>query len=200
MLVPVLGDHYGRVLEAKELLLDRRGGRFVVRYVDHELPISPRSVDGLLAAAARRAASGDLAELAEEFGSLPLAGLTDRTAVRERHECEGALARSLERGCVVDRSVVAAVDDEVTAWNADPDRLDGLLRRRNSRLAYWRNASNELDYRRFFNIESLVGVRVEEAWVFDQTHDLSWSSCGMEGDHRPNTPGSPPTSLREISR
>ena len=71
-----------------------------------------------------------------------------------------------------DGSVAAALDDEIEALNADPDRLDALLRRQNYRLAHWRTASEELDYRRFFNIESLIGVRVEDPEVFARTHRL----------------------------
>src|SRR4051812_40267975 len=68
VLVPVLGDHYGRVLEAGELGLERDGGTFVVRYHDHVLPVSPRTVDELLQAAARQAGSPELGELATAFG------------------------------------------------------------------------------------------------------------------------------------
>jgi (1->4)-alpha-D-glucan 1-alpha-D-glucosylmutase len=172
VLVPVLGDHYGRVVDAGELTVARQGGDFVVRYFDSEWPVSPRSIDDLLATAARAAGSGELAGLAEGFGDLPSARLTDELARRERHEHEVALARALEELCREDPSVAAAVDAEVAAINHDPDRLDGLLRRQNYRLAYWRTASEDLDYRRFFNIESLIGVRVEDPEVFAETHRL----------------------------
>ncbi len=65
-----------------------------------------------------------------------------------------------------------AIDAEVKALNDDPDALDALLDRQNYRLAFWRTASDELDYRRFFNIETLVGLRVEDRQVFDDTHGL----------------------------
>ena len=64
VLMPVLGDHYGRVLEAGELSVERRGGSFVVRYHDHEAPVSPRTLDELLGRAAERAGSAELASLA----------------------------------------------------------------------------------------------------------------------------------------
>ena len=57
---------------------------------------------------------------------------------------------------------------ERTTWT----RLDELLRRQNYRLAYWRTASEELSYRRFFNIDTLVGLRIEDPRVFDDTHRL----------------------------
>jgi (1->4)-alpha-D-glucan 1-alpha-D-glucosylmutase len=172
VLVPVLGDHYGRVLEAGELQLARTGGDFLVRYFDHELPISPRTLEGVLAPAARRAGSAELATVAEGFGSLPSARMTDTPAVMERHDHKLTLSSDLDLLTRADEAVAAAVDAEVAAINADPDRLDALLRRQNYRLAYWKTASDELDYRRFFNIETLIGVRIEDGTVFDETHRL----------------------------
>jgi len=172
VLVPVLDDHYGRVLEAGELVLERSGADVAVRYHDHELPVSPRSLDELLAAAARRAGSEALGRLAEGYGALPTSRQTDAAAVRERHEQHLALRGRLEELLLADDSIASAIDDEIDALNADPDRLDALLRRQNYRLARWRTASEELDYRRFFNIDSLIGVRVEDPEVFALTHRL----------------------------
>jgi (1->4)-alpha-D-glucan 1-alpha-D-glucosylmutase len=172
VLVPVLGDHYGRVLEAGELALARTGTEVTVRYHDMELPVSPRSLDELLAAAARRAGSEALGRIAEGYGALPTSRLTDEAAVTERHEQHLALRGQLEELLRADAPVARALDDEIDALNADPDRLDALLRRQNYRLAHWRTASEELDYRRFFNIESLIGVRVEDPEVFALTHRL----------------------------
>lgn len=172
VLVPVLGDHYGRVLEAGELALARAGAEVMVRYHDMELPVSPRSLDELLAAAARRAGSEALGRIAEGYGALPTSRLTDEAAVSERHEQHLALRGQLEELLRADGSIAAGLDDEIEALNADPDRLDALLRRQNYRLAHWRTASEELDYRRFFNIESLIGVRVEDPQVFARTHRL----------------------------
>src|SRR5262249_61495220 len=60
VLMPVLGDQYGRVLEAGELAVHRQGGAFTVRYYEHEAPVSPRTLGGLLSKAAARAGSGAL--------------------------------------------------------------------------------------------------------------------------------------------
>jgi (1->4)-alpha-D-glucan 1-alpha-D-glucosylmutase len=172
VLVPVLGDHYGRVIEAGELVLARSGAEVTVRYHDIVLPVSPRSLDELLAAAARRAGSEALGRLAEGYGALPTSRLTDQAAVNERQEQSLALRAQLEELLAAEEPVAAALDDEIDALNADPERLDALLRRQNYRLAHWRTASEELDYRRFFNIESLIGVRVEDPEVFARTHRL----------------------------
>ena len=172
VLVPVLGDHYGRVLEAGEVQVERDGGEFAVRYHEHRVPVSPRTLDDLLAAAARRGGSPELAALAEAAEALPPARMTDADAVRERHEHKLALAEDLRELTAADPDAAAALDAEVEALNTDVDRLDALLRRQNYRLAFWRTAREELDYRRFFNIESLIGLAVEDPAVFTTTHRL----------------------------
>jgi (1->4)-alpha-D-glucan 1-alpha-D-glucosylmutase len=113
VLLPVLGDHYGRMLEAGELRLDRRdeGGEVIVRYHEHLAPLSP--------------------DTAPE---------------------------------VPDDATLAFI-------NADADRLDGLLERQHHRFARWQ-AAQELDYRRFFDIDSLVALRSEHDDVFADTHRL----------------------------
>ncbi|HEY3834884.1 MAG TPA: malto-oligosyltrehalose synthase [Acidimicrobiia bacterium] len=173
VLVPVLGDHYGRVLEAGEFGLERDGGAFVVHYHEHTVPVSPRTLDDLLGAAARRAGSAPLGDLATEFGALPTARQVDRASVMERHDRKLALEAALRDVCAQDGAVASAIDEELVAVAHDPDRLDALLRRQNYRLAFWRTASEEIDYRRFFNIDTLVGVRVEDPDVFDATHRLA---------------------------
>jgi (1->4)-alpha-D-glucan 1-alpha-D-glucosylmutase len=172
VLMPVLGDQYGRVLEAGELVVTRQGGSFAVRYYDHEAPISPRTLDGLLTKAAARAGSEELESLAVAFGRLPHASRTDRAAVVERHRDKEVLRARLAELCATEPGVAAAVDAEVDALNHDPDALDDLLNEQNYRLAYWRTAAEELSYRRFFDIESLAGLREEDEAVFDDTHRL----------------------------
>ena len=85
--------------------------------------------------------------------------------------------------------MAAAVDAEVAAINADPDRLDALLERQNYRLAFWRTAGRELDYRRFFDIHTLAALRMEDEAVFLDTHELvlEWldQRRGRRAAHRP---------------
>jgi (1->4)-alpha-D-glucan 1-alpha-D-glucosylmutase len=172
VLVPVLGDQYGRALEAGEIELIRAGGEITVVYQDHRFPLSPRTSDDPLAGAARRVGSRELALLAERFGNLPSARMTDPAAVRERHDAKVALTAELAGLFESRPGLAAALDGELETISKDPDRFDVLLGRQNYRLAFWRVASEELDYRRFFNIETLVGVRVEDRAVFDETHRL----------------------------
>ena len=172
VLVPVLGDQYGRAVDAGDVHVERRGGELVVRYFDHVLPLSPRTFDDILVAAARRIDSTPLTRLGEAFHTLPAAHLTDPASMSERHEQKTLLVAALASLCASTGEVATAIDDELVLLHADRDRLDALLRRQNYRLADWRTASEELDYRRFFNIETLVGVRVEDPEVLAATHGL----------------------------
>ncbi len=174
VLVPILGDHYGRVLEAGDIAVEHEPetGTFVVRYGDHTLPLSPRSIDDLLAAAATRASSEELSALASGFGELPHALIVDPVLAAERQQGSRRLQAHLGALTAADAGVAAGIAAEVKAVNDDPDALDTLLQRQNYRLAFWRTASEELDYRRFFNIETLAGLRVEDDEVFDDTHGL----------------------------
>jgi (1->4)-alpha-D-glucan 1-alpha-D-glucosylmutase len=181
VLMAILGDHYGRALEAGQLLLGRDGGSFTVGYFDHVLPIAPRSLDDLLLSASKRCASVELESLAAAFGRLPPSWATDLESVRERHRDKEVLRARLAELCQAEPEVAEAVDAEVAEINADPDALDALLERQNYRLAHWRTAGWELDYRRFFDIHTLAALRVENDHVFYDTHRLvlDWLAQGV---------------------
>jgi (1->4)-alpha-D-glucan 1-alpha-D-glucosylmutase len=172
LLLPVLGDHYGRVLEAGELSLEREGTRFCLRYGPHRFPAAPRSLPDFLAPAAERCGSALLAFAARVLLALPLPTATDRASVERRHRDKGALYVLLDRLLVEEPEVRDAVDAEVQRLRRDPDRLDAFLGHQNYRLAFWRIASRELGYRRFFDIDPLVALRVEDPGVFADTHAL----------------------------
>jgi (1->4)-alpha-D-glucan 1-alpha-D-glucosylmutase len=172
VLVPILPDQYGRVLEAGDITVVRHDGAFAVRCGDCELPLSPRSCDDLLSTVADAVGSAELAELAAGFGRLPHARLSDPAAVSRRHAEKELLREQLAHLCLAQPDVAAAIEVGVAALNSDPDALDGLLSRQNYRLAHWTTANEELDYRRFFTIDSLIGLRVEDDAVFDDTHRL----------------------------
>ncbi|MGI9120449.1 MAG: malto-oligosyltrehalose synthase [Acidimicrobiales bacterium] len=187
VLIPVLADHYGRVLEAGDLVLERVEGAFVVGYHDHRFPVAPPSFGLPLSLAAADLAAGgrgdddELEFLAAAFVSLPPATATDALSVRNRHRDKEVLKRALARLCDGHPEVAAAVDAAVARINADPDLLDSQLERQNYRLAYWRTAGRELDYRRFFDITSLAALRMEDPQVFADTHSLvlDWVARGV---------------------
>jgi (1->4)-alpha-D-glucan 1-alpha-D-glucosylmutase len=181
VLIPVLGEHYGRALEAGELRLHRDGAVFTVTYHEHAFPVAPPSLDEPLGTAAARARSDALAFIADAFGRLPLSTATDWLSVQQRHRDKEVLRGLLERLLREDPDVAAAVTKIVDEVNASPDALDALLERQNYRLAFWRTAGRDLGYRRFFDINTLVGLRIEEDRVFVDTHALilRWLGDGM---------------------
>lgn len=165
ILLPFLGDHYGRLLEQGEIRLVREGARFVVRYGDHEMPVTPGSLNVLLASAADRVGPGPLHDIAAAHGSLPSAqddpdGLyREVEALHER--LEAVLAQEAE---------AEAVDAVVAEWNAAPAALDSLLSSQHYRLSFWRTGSGEINYRRFFVENALVGMCIENERVFGALH------------------------------
>ncbi|CAN5572594.1 malto-oligosyltrehalose synthase [soil metagenome] len=183
LLMPILGDHYGRVLEAGELRLtfDPAGAELTVRYHDHELPAAPRSVGSIIGLAAARCGSEPLAFIGHSLSRLPPASVTDGPLVHERHRDTEVLRALLVRLCAEEPGVAEAIEAVVAEVTADVDLLDGFLDRQNYRLAFWRTAGRELDYRRFFDINTLVGLRVEDDEVFADTHVrvLQWLADGV---------------------
>jgi (1->4)-alpha-D-glucan 1-alpha-D-glucosylmutase len=90
------------------------------------------------------------------------------------------LRAQLARLLAEQHAVAAAIDGVIAELNADPDDLDALLERQNYRLAYWRAAARDLGYRRFFDINTLVALRMEDEWVFTDTHTLlQWLATGV---------------------
>ncbi len=181
VLLPVLGDHYGRVLEQGEIRLAHADGEFTVHYHEHVFPVDPASLESLLAGAAGRCGSEMLAFLADACGRLPEATATSRRAVDRRQRNAMVVHELLVRLCQDNAAVGLALDAEVERLNAEADALDALLERQNYRLALWRTAGRDLGYRRFFDINDLAGLRVEDEDVFGQTHArvLDWVTRGV---------------------
>ena len=190
VLLPVLGDHYGRVLEAGQLRLERTDGRFEIRYAEHVFPVAPRSLDRLLADAAARSRSDRLAFVADVLAGLPPSHEVDDASIDRRHR-DKEIARHLLEDLVRDEPGTAAAIDEVVAGiNADADALDDLLSRQNYRLAFWRTAGSNISHRRFFDVDTLAGLRQERERVFRETHELvlSWSESGVVDGMRVDHP------------
>ena len=181
VLMPILGDHYGRVLERGEMRLEMVGDRFRVRHFDHVLPLSPQSVGILLEAASHRSGSDQLAYLAHAFQALPESELPDRQEIWQRQRDASVLYDFLSRHRDEEPGVSAAIESVLEEVNGDPARLHDILERQNYRLASWRTAGRELDYRRFFDVNTLAALRIEDDQVFEDTHRLigSWLRDGV---------------------
>jgi (1->4)-alpha-D-glucan 1-alpha-D-glucosylmutase len=96
LLLPILGEHYGRVLESKQIKLARDGSAFHVQYADHILPLAPRTLDRILSDAADRLESDELAFVADACGNLPPAHRTDQRSVARRHRDKEVIRRNLD--------------------------------------------------------------------------------------------------------
>ena len=98
--------------------------------------------------------------------------MTDRRTALARHRDKLVLHRLLQQLCSEDEDVRAAIDRTLVELNADLDALDAFLSRQNYRIAYWKTADQQLGYRRFFDVNTLIGLRQERDYVFDETHAL----------------------------
>lgn len=172
IVLPILGERYGAALEDRLIAVRRDGGRFTATYYDHVFPLAPRALDRLLALAAERCASDELAFLADASLRLPPATATDAANVALRHRDKEVLRLLLASLFERQPHVAAAVDEAAREISDSPEQLDELLDRQNYRLTYWRAADRELDYRRFFDINTLIALRVNDLRVFDDTHTL----------------------------
>ena len=181
VLVPILGDHYGRVLTRREIRVERREGSFFIRYFDHSLPAAPRSLAYVLSNAATRISSDYLSFLADSYVNLPWPTSTDHASIVARHRDKEIVRALVGRFCGESPSASAAIDAELDELNNDIDALDLFLERQNFRLSYWKTAGEELMYRRFFDVNTLVGLRMENETVFADTHSLvlDWLQRGV---------------------
>ena len=104
---------------------------------------------------------------------LPPADRTDRRSVNRRHRDKEILRQMLGSGTArTSRLGGRRRRGDLAEINRSPDELDALLERQNYRLAFWQMAKQDLDYRRFFDINTLVGLRMEDDRVFADTHAL----------------------------
>ncbi|MBV8832365.1 MAG: malto-oligosyltrehalose synthase [Acidobacteriaceae bacterium] len=172
LVVPILGDHYGRALARGEIKIQRHGGEFSIKYFENELPVSPRSMPLLLSEAAQQSGSDYLAFFSDAFVDLPWPTTADYARLTQRHRDKEVTYRLLGRLFTEVPFIADAVDECIKAINRQPDRLDQILEAQNYRLAYWRVAEQDLGYRRFFDVNTLVGLRMEDSRVFADTHAL----------------------------
>ena len=189
VLLPVLGDHYGVELSSGKLQLgfDPLGGSFSIRYFEHHLPIDPREYPRIMAPAVREleGAGPDLQHQAqalrsimESFARLPRRGETAQARRDERNlnkEISKGRLSTLARTSTQVADALRRAVELVNGQSEDPtsfDALHDLLERQPFRLAYWRVAQDEINYRRFFDINDLAALRQENDAVFNATHRL----------------------------
>ncbi|WP_437552232.1 malto-oligosyltrehalose synthase [Sorangium sp. So ce367] len=204
VLLPVLGDHFGRVLERGELKIEFDSGAFVLRYFDHVFPVNPRTygmiigplVSGLVAALGEEHdALLELQSILTGLRNMPPRTETQRAKVIERRREKEILRRRLASLVADSPDVAAAVAEGVLRINGKPgdprsfDPIEALLEEQAYRLSFWRTAAEEINYRRFFDINDLAAIRMEHRPVFAEAHRLVFELCergqvtGLRIDH-----------------
>ncbi len=186
ILIPVLGEPYAKVLEAQQLTLTFDAGAFHIRYFDHRFPVAPRSYGLIL--------NHRLAELEtrllndpalDEYQSiltavkhLPLRSETDPALIAERQREKEVIKRRLATLTQDHAGVRDFLAENVTRFNGVAgdagsfNLMEGLLDDQAYRLAFWRVAAEEINYRRFFDVNELAALSMERPDVFAATHEL----------------------------
>jgi (1->4)-alpha-D-glucan 1-alpha-D-glucosylmutase len=200
LLIPVLGDQYGATLERGELALEYGDGAFTVKYYDNVLPIAPDTFGRILAYGledwtAERADLDELWSVITAAENLPSRSTRNRSQIAVRAREKEIVKRRLAAVLCRSAALRAFVDATLRTFNGmagQPrsfDLLDGLLNEQSYRLAHWRVASEEINYRRFFDVNQLAALRMEDPEVFDEVHrfafDLvaSGAATGVRVDH-----------------
>jgi (1->4)-alpha-D-glucan 1-alpha-D-glucosylmutase len=187
ILVPVLGEPYGKALESQRLQLGYADGAFSIHYFDHRFPVSPDSYGMILeqqlpelqsALAADSPAHVEYESILTAIKHLPPCNERDPERIAERQREKEVIKRRLAKLTEESPQVRDSIEATCALFNGrqgDPhsfDLLERLLDRQAYRLAYWRVAADEINYRRFFDVNDLVALNMEREDVFLATHTL----------------------------
>lgn len=215
VLLPILGDQYGRALERGELEVAFQSGSFFVKYYGTRLPVAPRTHVHVLRKALDLAIAGqppegvsptpqgetadpgitELRSILTALDHLPSRNEVEPEKVEERLREKEVIRLRLARLCDEQPHIAEAVQNSLkeingTVGNARSfDALDALLSAQPYRLSYWKVAAEEINYRRFFDINNLAAIRMERKDVFDATHRFifeliaSGAVTGLRIDH-----------------
>jgi (1->4)-alpha-D-glucan 1-alpha-D-glucosylmutase len=202
VLLPVLGDQYGKVLESGQFQIEFRDGAFFVKYFGWVFPFNPRTYPQILRIALGKLQGYNEQEMYLELESiitalehLPPRTNVDEEKVRERSREKEVAKRRILRLCVECPQVGDAIQSALNILEGKPgnprsfDLLDTLLNSQPYRLSYWRVAAEEINYRRFFDVNELAAIKVENPNVFETIHRLLFqlledgSVTGVRIDH-----------------
>jgi (1->4)-alpha-D-glucan 1-alpha-D-glucosylmutase len=187
LVVPTLGDQYGKVLENGELSIEYAAGAFAVRYYEQRFPLAPDTYAMLLDESRERIEEQlgrrhehvqELASILTALRHLPPRSMLDAAAMEERGREKEIVKRRINALHAASAPFRTALDETLGVVNGEKgqpssfDRLDALLDDQSYRLAFWRVAAEEINYRRFFDITELAAVRMEDPMVFQDTHRL----------------------------
>ncbi len=207
VLLPFLGEPFARVLENGDLRVVYRERRLQLEYGPRRFPLAPPSWPVVLdlalndeALIANKNASiladrNELCSIITQLRNLPPGAHRDAVSMDERYREQGISGRRLEQLLSASPDVRAALDralEQINGEEGNPksfDRLEQLLDEQWYRLAYWRVAADEINYRRFFDVNDLAAIRVEDPRVFEAVHrlvvrflEMGWVT-GLRIDH-----------------
>jgi len=202
VLLPVLGSQYGAVLERGEFRLRFKEGAFFLTYFDWVFPINPRTYYFILQIALQKLVQYsdedmylDLESILTALEYLPPLTHTDDEKIRERAREKEVIKRRIARLCRECPQVEEAIELAIRHLEGRPgnprsfDELDRLLDAQAYRLSFWKVAGEQINYRRFFDVNELAAIRVENPVVFDTIHQLLFellanrSVTGLRIDH-----------------
>lgn len=204
ILLPILGDQYGKVLESGQLRLAYTDGAFCVHYWGNQLPLAPQTYARILSFGMDDLVAGlgeehehvrELQSILTALSYLPPATDTDAERMAERNREKEVIKRRVATLYDTSAEIQEAIDTAVAAFNGDnddphgADLMDALLAEQPFRPAYWRVATEEINYRRFFDINELAAIRVEDPAVFQATHErilrllAEGKATGLRIDH-----------------
>lgn len=186
VLLPVLGEQYGQVLESGQLKLALQNGTFCVQYFGRLFPIAPKTysmilghrLDDLPTSAADEQHITEYRSILTALTHLPPRTETDPAKLEERDREKEVVKRRLHRLCEESPPLLDWIQDNVRAFNGEVgqtqtfDLLDQLLNEQAYRLSFWRVASDEINYRRFFDVNELAAVCMERPEVFERAHEF----------------------------
>jgi (1->4)-alpha-D-glucan 1-alpha-D-glucosylmutase len=188
VLLPVLGDQFGRVLENQELQLVYEDETLRIAYHEKRFPVAPRSWIPILNLTIERAQGGadaesqllELESIVTALGHLPPRTEHDPERIKERLREKEIIRRRLSALLEATATVREAFDAVIRQINGERgsprsfDVLEGILGDQAYRLSFWRVAAEEINYRRFFDVSDLAAIRVERPEVFEEVHGLAF--------------------------
>src|SRR5260221_4131164 len=177
LLLPILGDQYGAELEAGHIKLAADENGFHIAYYDKELPLDPQTIPMIFEPLGQHLPV-ELRNLLASLRNLPSHCASDGDAVRQRRRTIPSLLHALQDLMARSPEVKQTVEKAVALVNGQPgdphsfDLLHRILEAQVYRLAHWRVSGEEINYRRFFDVNDLIGLRMENPRVFAATHQL----------------------------
>ena len=179
VLLPVLGEQYGRVLEGDGFRVEFVRGDFLLRHGELTLPLDPSTTVPLLrqSVTAMALAPAEFESIITAIEHLPSRTESSPERSAERVRERGIIRERLVRLCMKNPAVAKAIEGALVRFQ-DPedtarfDRLDELIDSQAYRLSSWVVAGEEINYRRFFDVNTLAAIRMELPEVFKATHRL----------------------------